>query len=451
MSKTIIGAGLIGSLFSIYLRRKGYPVHVYERRPDMRKVVVDGGRSINLVITEKGLHALDLLGLKEKVLSYTVPVYGRMMHDLNGELTYQSYGVTGTECNYSISRAELNKILITLAENEGAHFHFNHRLLDIDFDSNEYIFQNDRTEGIITVVTETAFGTDGAPSVCRTLMNQCSITDETITPLGHDYKELLIPADLAKKYELKLNALHIWPRGHHMMMALPNLNGSFTVTLYLPENGDICFGNLSTEAAVLDYFKTYYPDAIQLIPTLTQDFLKNPVGKLATVRCYPWHYKDKIALIGDSAHGVVPFFGQGMNAGFDDCVVLEKLMQKYPNDWEKIFALYTEYQKPNGDAIADMAIANLQEMSEKVADKQFLLEKQVEKIIAQAFPQKYLPRYSMITHTTIPYSICQKVGVIQEQLLKELSQNLNRPEEVDLQKALSLIDERLKPYQEFLT
>jgi kynurenine 3-monooxygenase len=368
---TIIGGGLVGSLFSLVLKRKGYDVQVYERRPDMRKEVLDGGRSINLVITEKGLNALNLLNLKDKIIRETVPVYGRMMHDQQGNLTYQSYGVTGQECNYSISRALLNKIMINYAEAEGVKFHFNQKLHEADFQNNIFKFQNERTGELTEIVSERTFGADGAPSACRNLMANAQFTKETITALGHDYKELMIPKEKAEEFNLKLSALHIWPRGQHMLMALPNLDGSFTVTLYLPDHGEISFENLKDEANITAYFKTFFPDALPLLPNLIKDFTKNPLGKLATVRCYPWHYQDKMALIGDAAHGIVPFFGQGMNAGFDDCVLLEKLMKIYGSDWTQIFTKYSEIQKPNGDAIAAMEIANLKEISEKDCDTDF--------------------------------------------------------------------------------
>jgi kynurenine 3-monooxygenase len=445
---TIIGGGLVGSLFSLVLKRKGYEVQVFERRPDMRKEVLDGGRSINLVITEKGLNALNLLGLKDKIVRETVPVFGRMMHDPLGNLTYQAYGVTGNECNYSISRAGLNKIMINYAETEGVQFNFNQRLNEIDFSNNIYTFQNEKTGAFTGLTFERVFGAEGAPSACRNLMAKAKLTNETITPLGHDYKELVIPKENAEKSQMKQSALHIWPRGHHMLMALPNLDGSFTVTLYLPEQGELSFENLKDEKNIAAYFRTFYPDAIQLIPTLLEDFLKNPVGKLATVRCYPWHYQDKIALIGDAAHGIVPFFGQGMNAGFDDCVLLEKLMAANGDNWADIFNKYSEIQKPNGDAIADMAVANLREMSEKVGDPDFLMQRQVEKIIAHKYPKYYLPRYSMITHTTIPYAICQKVGLIQDEILSEVCKGLKVPEEVNLERAEELIRNKLKPFCE---
>jgi kynurenine 3-monooxygenase len=447
---TIIGGGLVGSLFSLVLKRKGYDVDVYERRPDMRKELHDGGRSINLVITEKGLNALNLLGLRDKIIRMTVPVYGRTMHDQKGNLTYQAYGITGTECNYSVSRAELNKLMLSYAEAEGVKFHFNQKLTELDHQNNKLVFQNEKTGEISNVISKNTFGADGANSTCRSLMAKNQLTKEIITPLGHDYKELMIPEIKAEESQMKLSALHIWPRGNHMLMALPNLNGGFTVTLYLPEHGEISFENLKEESNINAYFKTFYPDVLPLMPTLIEDFIRNPVGKLATVRCSPWNYMDKIALIGDAAHGIVPFFGQGMNAGFDDCVLLEKLINTYKNNWTEIFSKYSELQKPNGDAIADMAIANLREMSEKVGDPNFLIQKQVEKMIAHKYPQYYLPRYSMITHTTIPYSICQKVGVIQDEILSEVCQGLNSAEDVNLEKAQDLIFNKLKPYCEKL-
>lgn len=445
----VVGAGLVGSLFAIFLKEKNFDVEVYERRPDMRKVIIDGGRSINLVVTEKGIHPLKEIGLWKDVEKLTIPVKGRMIHSREGATTYQAYSKDNSECNYSVSRGELNKFLIETAEKKGIKFHFNHNLVEMDLEKSQLTFESENNSSVDVAFTQ-VFGADGSGSATRKEMirnthEELIDGEELAQPLGASYKELFMPAKGDGAYALEKNALHIWPRGNYMLMALPNLDGSFTMTLYLPENGDPSFTHLKSEEDVKKLFEKDFKDSLPIMPDLIKDFFENPEGKLATVRCFPWFYKDKVLLIGDAAHGIVPFFGQGMNAGFDDCSLLNRLMSS-ESDWGKIFESFNSIQKKNGDAIADMAIENFVEMSEKTGDPSFLLKKEVEAKIGCEFPSEYLSRYSMVVHTTIPYSTAQEAGEIQEQILEELCRDIDSADKVDLKRAKVLIKEKLSPF-----
>lgn len=439
IENVVVGAGLVGSLLAIFLRQHGQSVTVFEKRPDMRISEVNGGRSINLVITSRGLHALEQVGLRSSILSMTTPVFGRMIHDISGARNYQSYSKDNTACNYSVSRAQLNQALMTCAEQAGAVICFDQELQDISWQTGRLHFSQEQVQA------QRIFATDGAGSKVRQCLVQQGLVTEQIHFLSHGYKELEIPPASDGSPVLSKDALHIWPRGHHMMMALPNQDNSFTVTLYLPHQGEISFANLTTPSALLSYFQTFYPDAIPLIPRLHQDFFGNPTGLLATVWASPWFLQDKILLLGDAAHGVVPFFGQGMNAGFEDCVVLQSLIES--KGWnEPWFSDFFQQQKPNADAIARMALQNFVEMRESVGDAQFLLEKQVEGILGRTYPDIYLSKYSMVTHSLIPYHIAEQVGHLQTQILRELCAGLDRAEHVDLHQAKRLLQDKLVPY-----
>jgi kynurenine 3-monooxygenase len=444
----IIGGGLVGSLLATALQREGRHVHVYEQRPDLRLHELDGGRSVNLVVTSRGIHALHRLGLSERILSRTVAVSGRMIHPIRGNLVYQPYGTEAHHRNYSVSRAELNKMLISEAESEGVHFHFEHKLATLDFSKKQATFQT--PQGTTDVFFRVAFGTDGAGSQGRhqlleALKQQGVPAEESVDFLEASYKELMIPKEEAKRAKLEPHALHIWPRGSHMLMALPNLDGSFTVTLYLAAKGKLSFESIRNGEDILRYFDEYFADAIPLMPELVKDFLNHPTGLLGTVRCNPWHFNGTFALLGDAAHAVVPFFGQGMNAGFEDVTVLLNLLCEYAGNWEKTLEAYSEERKPNGDAIADMALENYDEMREKVGDAKFLLMKRIEQILEREFPTRYQSRYVLVTQTTVPYAEAQRIGRIQNRILTELCAQLTSPEDVDLKLAAKLIERELTP------
>lgn len=435
---TIMGAGLVGSMWALLLRKRGIEVHVYEKRSDMRLSKEEVGRSINLIVTSRGMHALEQAGVLQKALNLVVPVYGRMMHPKSGELVYQAYGQSG-EHNLSVSRSSLNRFLIEEAEKAGAKFHFNQAVTDIDFEHKNLIFSDQQQ-----VSYETLFGTDGAGSVVRKKLVQKfpDTFQENTEWLSADYKELFLPApnNLDKK------SLHIWPRGSHMMMALANLDGSFTMTVYLQKKGAISFENIKDRTDIETLFKTEFPDAPALMPTYVDDFEKNPQGALGTIRCSKWVYKDSVALMGDASHAIVPFFGQGMNSGFEDCTTLLKLWDDNNHDWSQAFHDYDRTQRPNANAIADMAIENWIEMSERVGDPQFLMRKKVEALLERNFPKLFKARYGMVTYTLIPYHMVQKAGRLQDQILGELMTGMKSPEDLSLEKAEALLKSRYQPF-----
>jgi len=440
----IIGAGLVGSLFSIYLRRRGYEVALFERRDDLRKLKGEEGRSINLIITEKGIQAVKELDLWKDVKKLTVPVSGRMMHDREGKTHYQSYSADDSELNYSISRKGLNELLLNQAEKEGVKIFFNRSLDKVDFENRVAFFNNEEQ-----VEFKQIFGADGSNSrVRKELMSFLDKKDiqfkDNLEDLGVSYKELYLPADESGKYKIEKNALHIWPRGKYFLMALPNVDGSFTMTLYLQNEGDPCFKNIKTKDDVKELFEKDFKDSIALMPEYLDDFFRNTTGNLATVRCFPWVYKDVALLLGDAAHGIVPFFGQGMNSGFSDCFILGNLIDHH-NDWDHIFQEFYLAQKKNGDAIADMAIENYMEMSDKTADPKFLLKKEAERILGSEFSKNYISRYSMVVHSLTPYHVAKEVGKVQESILNELVMGIDTIKELDLKKASELIESKLVP------
>lgn len=437
---SIVGAGLVGCLWALLLKKRGFEVEVFEKRSDLRSTAVAAGRSINLIITSRGMHALDKAGLLEKALELSVPVYGRMIHPIQGSIAYQPYGQEN-ERNLSISRFELNKFLLDSAARAGVQFHFNHDLEDIDLKKKKLFFrlEDERRAFDYNLV----FGTDGAGSVLRKKMSLLNpqIYNETVDWLDADYKELFIPTGNS----LDNKALHIWPRGSHMMMALANLDKSFTVTLYLPKKGPYQFSNLQDSAHIETFFQKEFPDAMALIPNYKTDFLTHPVGSLGTVRFSRWIYEDSVALLGDAAHAIVPFFGQGMNSGFEDCTYLLELMDS-EKSWGVILNKFNQNRIPNANAIADMAIENWIEMSEKVADPKFLLRKKVESLLEKKFPGLFKSRYGMVTYTLMPYSIIQKAGLIQNELLGKLCANISTAEDIDLKEAEIFLKETYQPF-----
>ncbi len=437
----ISGAGLVGSLLAIALKRRGHQVHLFEQRFDMRKDSSLAGKSINLIITAKGIAPLVYLNLWEKVKEVTTPVMGRVMHSKDSKLTYQPYGKDETECNYSVSRGELNKLLMTEAEKEGVLIYFDSGLSSIDTGRKVAQFKNHKKDQSYDLF----FGTDGAGSVTREAM--INILKEKssfkIEPLGADYKELSMPANKEGKHVLEKKALHIWPRGHHMLMALPNADGSFTMTLYMPVDW---YEKFKTPMDIAAYFEENYPDAISLMPDYQKEYFENPQGFLGVVRMSPWIYQDQIALLGDAAHAIVPFFGQGMNCGFSDVQYLLNEFDKNSDDIQESFNQYNQHQKLNGDAIADLSVENFNIMCEKVGDEKFLFRKKVEHLIETSLPKIYRSRYGMITYTLIPYHMAKEAGHIQDEILTQLCENLQSPEDVSLELAKELISKKLTPW-----
>ena len=435
---TIVGAGLVGSLWALLMRQRGFEVDVFEKRNDMRLSKEEVGRSINLVVTSRGVHALEKAGLLEKALNLVVPVYGRMIHPKSGELAYQAYG-KDNERNLSISRSSLNRFLIEEADKAGARFHFEHPLEDIDFDAKVMNFANGKKADY-----DLLFGADGAGSLVRkNLVKHFPQTFKEVTEwLPVSYKELFLPAP----NNLDKEALHIWARGSHMMMALANLDGSFTMTLYLPKVGPVSFEKIKTRSDIEALFKNEFPDAVPLMPGYVDDFENNPTGGLGTVRSSKWVLGDSVALMGDAAHAIVPFFGQGMNSGFEDCTTFLKIIDQKNGNWSESMSEYEKVQRPNANAIADMAIENWYEMSEKVADPRFQLRKKVEATLEKSFPQLYKSRYGMVTYTLIPYSVVQQAGVLQNQILEDLMGEMKVVDELSLEKAESLLKKIYEPF-----
>lgn len=356
----ISGAGLVGSLMAIAMKKRGHNVELHELRSDMRKDSSSAGKSINLIITAKGINPVINLGLWEKVQTIITPVTGRMMHSKSAELTYQPYGKDETECNYSVSRAELNKLLMSEAEKMGVIIHFESGLKSLDTKNKTANFTNGEEHNYDIFLGADGAGSPTRSAILSTLKDQATFKVE---PLGSHYKELSMPADSSGQYQMDKKALHIWPRGNHMLMALPNQDGSFTMTLYMPEEW---YEKFNTDEKIKSYFEDNYSDAIKLMPNYLKEYKENPQGFLGCVRMSPWIYQDQIVLLGDAAHAIVPFFGQGMNCGFSDVQFLLEQLDKNNDDLLKAFQAYDAHQKPNGDAIADLSIENFVEMCDKV-------------------------------------------------------------------------------------
>ncbi len=441
---TVIGGGPVGCVLAELLSRRGFDVEVYEKRPDMRATDISAGRSINLVLTRRGLKALALLGLRERVLEITVPVLGRMMHAVDGELTYQPYGKDDSECNYSVSRGMLNEFLLTAAEDAGVRIHFGHELVDADFESGQLTFEledgttNKVDGGVI-------FGADGSFSGVREVLVRDHGFDSRIEWLDHGYKEMVFPADDNGDYQMEKNALHIWPRGDHMLMALADLDGSFTGTIYMPWEGDVSFGSAESAEGLNDLFENHYPDSIPLLGDLETNYREHPASKLGTVRCAPWHLEDRALLVGDAAHGIVPFFGQGLNCGLEDCSVLNRLFDEY-DSLSEVFEAFDARRKPNGDAIADMAIENFVEMRDKVGDEEFLRRKKFELRLERELTHLYRSRYATVMYSSNAYKAAFDAGRIQDRILAKLMAEYDTPEEMDLARAESLINAELTPF-----
>lgn len=441
---SVIGAGLAGSLLPIYFSRKGYQVDVYERRPDMRVEDIGKGRSINLALSTRGIYALKEVGLYDDVKKISIPMYGRMIHPAEGNLIFQRYGKDDTEYINAVSRAELNKALMNFAEKEkGVEFHFNERCRGINFHEREILFHNEKTGDISEVKSERIIAADGAASVVRTEMLKMHRFNFSQVYENYGYKELIIPAGKDGSFQLEKNALHIWPRGSYMLIALPNLDGSFTCTLFIAYDfalgGESSFEYLNTKEKLHAFFDRKFPDARALMPDLEEDFFSHPTGSLITTKCYPWYFEDKVLLIGDAAHAIVPFFGQGMNAAFEDCTSLNALVNEHRDNWDKIFREFQSLRKPNADAIADLAQENFIEMRDLVATPRFQLKKKIEAELHKKFPERFVPKYSMVTFNRFPYEAALSRGKIQEEILNELSEGITAVDNVSWDRAQSLV------------
>ncbi|NCX96104.1 MAG: FAD-dependent monooxygenase [Chitinophagia bacterium] len=427
---TILGAGLVGSLLAVLLRKRGFEVSVYERRPDMRLSGEYAGRSINLAMSTRGWHALELAGLRQALEAIAIPMYGRYLHQADGSHTTQPYS-KNNEAIYSVSRGELNKRLMTLAEEHGATIHFNHRCSRVNLQENLLYFTLNSGEER-TVKADLLIGADGAFSALRTAYTQTDRISSSLQYLEYGYKELCIPPDVAGNMLMEKNYLHIWPRGSYMMIALPNTDGTFTCTLFMPFEGENSFEKLTTKEAVSAFFNQHFADAVPLMPGLLTDFFANPTSSLVTSYISQWHYQDKSMLIGDAAHAIVPFYGQGMNAGFEDCTVLAGLLDGGNHTtWQSLLHQYHAMRKPNGDAVAALALNNFIEMRDKVASPAFLERKKIEKDLGSRFPEHFISVYEMVSFTHLPYNKALKCIAAQDELLHTLMSEGNYFENIN--------------------
>lgn len=418
---TIAGAGLVGSLLSIYLAKRGHSVSLHERRHDMRKGTAGVGRSINLALSDRGLLALEKVGLADTIKTIAIPMHGRYIHNHDGSTAFQPYGREGQYIN-SVSRGDLNKLLMDAAEQSGVEIIFDQKCEHINFNSNSITFTSG--EGVKSDhVADIIFGADGAFAATR-LQHQLQHEKFDYQQFYIDcgYKELTIPPTSAGDFALEANALHIWPRKDFMLIALPNLDRSFTCTLFFPFEGEFSFASLNTPELVEDFFSRVFPDAFTLMPGLAGEFFSNPTSSLVTVKCYPWVRGGKFALIGDAAHAIVPFFGQGMNCGFEDCRILDELISKEEDEnWDAILNAYQLSRKPDADAIADLAVANFIEMRSRTADPVFLLQKKIEAKLHAAYPSEWIPAYTMVTFSPgIRYSEALRKGMEQERIMQQV-------------------------------
>ncbi len=440
---TLIGAGLNGPLLAILLVQRGFAVEIYERRPDMRRLRTSAGRSINLALSTRGIHALRQAGLWERMRGIIIPMKGRMMHSIAGGLTFQPYGKNESEAINSISRAELNIALINAAEEYGATIHFNQRCTGCDLKTGAIRLRNEETGEETTREAGVVISCDGSASAIRAEMLKLNRFNFSQQYLDYGYKELTIPAGPNGEHRLETHALHIWPRGNHMLIALPNIDGTFACILFLPFEGTDSFASLSTPADVVQFFQSYFPDAFSLMPQLANNYFANPTGTMVTIKCSPWHVEGRALVLGDAAHAIVPFFGQGLNCGFEDCTSLVELLNRPGADWPRVFKEFEHERKVNTDSIADMAIENFTEMRDRVADARFLFRKKVELALEAKYPQLFVPKYAMVTFHRIPYSVALARGVIQDRILADLCESIDHVEDLDWDKADRLIRRNL--------
>lgn len=448
-SITLIGAGLVGSLLAVLLAKRGFKVEIYERRPDMRRHDISAGRSINLALANRGIYPLEKAGLMEQVKPILTTMKGRMVHDLLGQTNFQSYGQREHEVIYSVSRGKLNKICLDAAEATGlVEIHFESNCQAVDFDNQLIAVRDENTGEVFDKAFNRIIGTDGSASAVRDAIHTLSSKQLDILPLGHSYKELKIPAGAGGTFQIDKHSLHIWPRGGYMLIALPNEDGSFTVTLFMPTDGESSFKELDSRAKIEAFFEKNFSDTIPLLPDLIRDFQDNPTGQLATVKCSPWHYRDKALLLGDASHAIVPFHGQGMNCGFEDAIALAESIDRATNksevfDWQSIFSEVDIQRKVNGDAIADMAIENYITMRDSVRDEKFLLKNALAFELENRFPSRFCPRYSMVMFHRLPYADAKSRGIIQEHILSQLTADISSIEQVNFDIAETLVTSRL--------
>ena len=421
----IIGAGLCGSLLALRLAQRGFKVEVYESRPDLRATDISAGKSINLALSDRGLKALRLCGMEEKAKEICIPMFGRLMHDTEGNTFSSNYSGRENEYINSISRGDLNAILLDEAEkHENVTIHFNQKCENVDIENSIAHFKDYKTKEEFSIQADVIFGADGAGSSLRKsyVSERKFLFSYSQEYLNHGYKELEIPADKTGNHQISNQHLHIWPRGDFMLIALPNIDGSFTVTLFLSyDEGEFNFENLTSEEKITQFFEKEFPDALALIPNIKEEFINNPTGPLGTIKCSPWSYENNTLLIGDSAHAIVPFYGQGMNASFEDVFVLDEILDQNLDDWKSVFKVYQKTRKKDTDAIADLAIDNFHEMRNHVANPLFKEKRKIEMDLEKAFPTEYFSKYSLVTFNEhIGYNEAMKRGRAQDKALLNL-------------------------------
>lgn len=435
----IVGAGLVGSLQAILMAKKGYDVTVFESRPDLRKATLLAGKSINLALSDRGWRALQAAGIDGDIKEMAIPMYKRCMHALDGSLSYQQYGKDG-QAIYSVPRGGLNQKLMNLADKyPSIHYNFNRRCKDVELDTNTLIFENTEAKTIEKQVFDKIFATDGAFSAVRFRMQKTTMFDYSQKYLDHGYKELVIPANEDGSHKLDKNCLHIWPRGEFMMIALANMDGSFTCTLFFPMFGEKSFDTINTREKVSAFFKETFPDAVALMPTLLDDYFENPTSALVMVRCSPWNYQDNILLLGDAAHATVPFYGQGMNCGFEDCMIFQEMLDTANGNWDGLLGAYSKERVPDGNAIIDLSLMNYVEMRDLTANKEFLLRKKIESKFSDLHPDKWIPLYSQVTFSNIRYNKVIENGKKQNEIMEQVMKTHNIEQNWDSDEVMNQI------------
>jgi kynurenine 3-monooxygenase len=432
----IVGSGLVGSLQAILMAKKGYDVTVFENRPDLRKAKLIAGKSINLAMSDRGWRALQAAGIEGDIKEMAIPMYKRCMHAVDGSLSYQQYGKEG-QAIYSVPRGGLNQKLMNLADKyPSIKYNFNHKCKDIELDSNTLIFEDTANKQEVKQSFDKVFATDGAFSAVRFRMQKTPMFDYSQKYLDHGYKELIIPANEDGTHKLDKNCLHIWPRGEFMMIALANMDGSFTCTLFFPMYGEQSFDTINTREKVAEFFNETFTDAVPLMPTLLDDYFENPTSALVMVRCSPWNFENKVLLLGDSAHATVPFYGQGMNCGFEDCMIFQEMLEEANGNWDGLLSAYSKTRVPDGNAIIDLSLMNYIEMRDLTANKEFLLRKKIEAKFSNLYPEKWIPLYSQVTFSHIRYHKVIENGKEQNAIMEQIMKISNIEEKWDDQEIM---------------